>query len=290
MAAASESNDASDIFWPGYVDAVTNLAINLLFVIAVMSIVVISTIMQISKMRPELVKPEDNAVVSAPRSTTVDDKKGNPQTPPAEQVSKPVSTQSQAQSQSQAQNQNQSIEKMVIENTIAQQKIVEQSKQLTKLQKEIEALKQGQAKEKNQLGKNEDIGGTGEINKPSDVVKATENRQKSKTGQNQFMQLPSGGVIVVFDSDVLRLSDAESAEFVTKLSAQANIATNAFEIKVNTPKGFSESARLAYYRVNEIRNVLIKNGAKPASITMRVVESESQAANNARVLVKATQP
>ena len=45
MAAASESNDASDIFWPGYVDAVTNLAINLLFVIAVMSIVVISTIM-----------------------------------------------------------------------------------------------------------------------------------------------------------------------------------------------------------------------------------------------------
>ena len=45
MAAASDSNDASDIFWPGYVDAVTNLAINLLFVIAVMSIVVISTIM-----------------------------------------------------------------------------------------------------------------------------------------------------------------------------------------------------------------------------------------------------
>jgi TolA-binding protein len=288
MAAASESNDASDIFWPGYVDAVTNLAINLLFVIAVMSIVVISTIMQISKMRPELVKPEDNAVVSAPRSTTVDDKKGNPQTPPVEQASKPPASQSQVQSQ--AQNQNQSIEKMVIENTIAQQKIVEQSKQLTKLQKEIEALKQGQAKDKNQPGKNEDIGGTGEINTPSDVVKATENRQKSKTGQNQFMQLPSGGVIVVFDSDVLRLSDAESAEFITKLSAQANIATNAFEIKVNTPKGFSESARLAYYRVNEIRNVLIKNGAKPASITMRVVESESQAANNARVLVRAAQP
>jgi len=62
MSAASESNDASDIFWPGYVDAVTNLAINLLFVIAVMSIVVISTIMQISKMKPEQVKPEDKAV------------------------------------------------------------------------------------------------------------------------------------------------------------------------------------------------------------------------------------
>ena len=288
MAAASDSNDASDIFWPGYVDAVTNLAINLLFVIAVMSIVVISTIMQISKMRPELVKPEDNAVVSAPRSTTVDDKKGNPQTTPNEQISKPPVAPSQTPNQ--AQSQSQVLEKIVLEKSVAEQKIIEQTKQLTKLQKELESLKQGQAKDKNLQGKNEDVGGTGEINTPSEVVKATENRQKPKTGQNQFMQLPSGGVIVVFDNDVIRLSDAESAEFVTKLSAQANIANNVFEIKVNTPKGFSESARLAYYRVNEIRNVLIKNGAKPANITMRVVESESQAANNARVLIRASQP
>lgn len=46
----STSDDASDTFWPGYVDAVTNLAINLLFVIAVMAIVVISAIMQMAKM------------------------------------------------------------------------------------------------------------------------------------------------------------------------------------------------------------------------------------------------
>ena len=37
----SSSDDASDTFWPGYVDAVTNLAINLLFVIAVMAIILI---------------------------------------------------------------------------------------------------------------------------------------------------------------------------------------------------------------------------------------------------------
>lgn len=50
MAAKTESDDASDLFWPGYVDAVTNLAINLLFVIAVMSIVVIGITLQISQM------------------------------------------------------------------------------------------------------------------------------------------------------------------------------------------------------------------------------------------------
>ena len=50
MAAQTESNDGADLFWPGYVDAVTNLAINLLFVIAVMSIVVIGITLQISQM------------------------------------------------------------------------------------------------------------------------------------------------------------------------------------------------------------------------------------------------
>jgi hypothetical protein len=50
MASHTESNDASDLFWPGYVDAVTNLAINLLFVIAVMSIVVIGVTLQIAQM------------------------------------------------------------------------------------------------------------------------------------------------------------------------------------------------------------------------------------------------
>jgi hypothetical protein len=272
MSAASESNDASDIFWPGYVDAVTNLAINLLFVIAVMSIVVISTIMQISKMKPEQVKPEDKAVVSKPRSTMENEKKGNPESLKAEQASK------------QQANQSQSIEKIVLEKTMAEQKVVEQSKQLTKLQKELETLKQGQAKQKNEPGKSQDI------NTPSEVVKATENRQKTKTGQNQFLQMDSGGVVIVFDKDVLRLSDAEAAEFISKVSAQANLSTFVFELKVVTPKGFSESSRIAYYRLNEIRNVLIKNGSKPENITMRVVESESQSANNSRILVRPIQP
>ncbi len=48
MEATSDSDDGSNTFWPGYVDAVTNLAINLLFVIAVMSLVVLVTTMQVS--------------------------------------------------------------------------------------------------------------------------------------------------------------------------------------------------------------------------------------------------
>lgn len=50
MSGSSNSEDGSDILWPGYVDAVTNLAINLLFVIAIMSIVVLGATLQIAEL------------------------------------------------------------------------------------------------------------------------------------------------------------------------------------------------------------------------------------------------
>lgn len=73
MAGNSNSDDASDIFWPGYVDAVTNLAINLLFVIAVMSIVVLAAILQISQLSKQKTvegeTPTDNSAPASPDFT-----------------------------------------------------------------------------------------------------------------------------------------------------------------------------------------------------------------------------
>ena len=63
MSAASDSDDVSDIFWPGYVDAISNLAINLLFVIAIMAIVVISATLQLQELMKR--KDKDPAQVSA---------------------------------------------------------------------------------------------------------------------------------------------------------------------------------------------------------------------------------
>ncbi|TLM65019.1 MAG: hypothetical protein FDZ69_11100 [Deltaproteobacteria bacterium] len=40
MAARHSDNDGSDIFWPGYVDAVTNLVLNLLFLLTIMTVAV----------------------------------------------------------------------------------------------------------------------------------------------------------------------------------------------------------------------------------------------------------
>ena len=40
MSLENNSNDGSDIFWPGYVDAVTNLVLNLLFLLTIMTVAV----------------------------------------------------------------------------------------------------------------------------------------------------------------------------------------------------------------------------------------------------------
>jgi len=40
MAARHSDDDGSDIFWPGYVDAVTNLVLNLLFLLTIMTVAV----------------------------------------------------------------------------------------------------------------------------------------------------------------------------------------------------------------------------------------------------------
>jgi hypothetical protein len=274
MAAASDSNDASDIFWPGYVDAVTNLAINLLFVIAVMSIVVISTIMQISKMKPDLFKPVENAVTSKPLSIDQTEKTGNPPLPQTD-TSSPV-----------AQAVAPSLDKVLQDKAKAEEKLREQNQQLAKLQREIDSLK----KPLSVNAKSQASGGTADLDTPAEIVNAKENRIKTQSGQNQLLQVGSGGVIVVFDKDVVALSEKEAAELIEKIKPYLAIEKSGFEIRVNTPKGFSESSRIAYYRVNDIRNVLIKNNINPGMVSMRVVESDSPSANNARVLVKPVMP
>ena len=277
MAAASESNDASDIFWPGYVDAVTNLAINLLFVIAVMSIVVISTIMQISKMKPDVFKPVENAVTSKPRALEETDKTGNPEMaeqPNASPVAAALSP---------------STAKVLEDKSKAEQKVKEQTQQLAKLQKELDSLKKVPASSSSRP-LNKAVGGTADQDTPAEVVTAKDLQLKQASGQNQMLQIGSGGVLVVFDKDVVRLSEAEVSDLLDKLKSFMSADNSGFELRVNTPKGFSESSRIAYYRVNEIRNILIKNGIKPANIAMRVIESDNPSANNARVLVKPAMP
>lgn len=66
-------NDGSDIFWPGYVDAVTNLVLNLLFLLTIMTVAVFMFALELGrasqggapKTPPATVKPDEKAVSKA---------------------------------------------------------------------------------------------------------------------------------------------------------------------------------------------------------------------------------
>jgi uncharacterized protein YigA (DUF484 family) len=240
----SSSDDGSDTFWPGYVDAVTNLAINLLFVIAVMAIVVISSIMQMAKM------------TETPASV--------------------------AHEKLQAKNQEVSDTK----------KLAELEKQLATTQaalKEALAKSQSQSQSQSQQAQKQSAAGaanSGE-NTHEEVVKASEKKITS-TGTNT-LEASRNGIVVAFSADVVELSDKEATELLNKMGAIASVKSARWQVAVVSPKGFSEAIRLAYYRASAVRNVLLKNGVPASAIELRVVESASSAADNARVMVKLSQ-
>jgi TolA-binding protein len=248
----STSDDASDTFWPGYVDAVTNLAINLLFVIAVMAIVVISAIMQMSKMTEtpasiahEKLQAKNQEVSDAKKIAELEKQLASTQATLKEALAK---SQSQSQSQSQQQQQQQQ-----------------------------QAQKQSAAGAAANSGENTQ----------EDVVQASEKKVKS-TGTNT-LEASRKGIVVAFSADVVELSDKEASELLSKMGAMTPIKSARWQVAVVSPKGFSEAIRLAYYRASAVRNVLLKNGVPASAIDLRVVESTSTAADNARVMVKLVQ-
>jgi hypothetical protein len=299
MASASNSDDSSDIFWPGYVDAVTNLAINLLFVVAIMSIVVITATLQISKMKPDdgvreevVAEAQSSLPMQAQQAmqqakTALADARLTPQTTPLEMQQ----TMQQAEA---ALEQAMQTQKALVSRVEAQQKRLQELEkqaqaQQGKAEQDRAALAQGKSAKaslKKETNANRDGGTTVNATEKAQVVQARENTMAAAAGVSEVQDLTSGGVVVVFDTDVIELSDKEVRELVSKLSVGGPIAGGRWQLRVVSPKGFSEATRMAYYRLNNLRNNMIKNGANPQDIEMRVVEAEGDAANNARVLVR----
>ena len=261
MSHASDSNDASDIFWPGYVDAVTNLAINLLFVIAVMSIVVLSGILQISKM-----KPADTKESLQQLETLV------------------------AKTESAADLDGSGMDKLKLEKINTEKKLQEKTDQLVKVEKELQQLKESQSRTKVMSAHTKELPTKADSEDSSEVVKAQDKQVKPQSGNTQFSPVSHGGLVVAFDKDVVELSDKEVTELLKKMASIGPINSTAWQIVVYVPKGFSEASRMGYYRVNAVRNALIHNGTPNSNISMRVLETDNAGANNTRVVVKAGQP
>jgi hypothetical protein len=337
MAGHSESSDAADIFWPGYVDAVSNLAINLLFVIAVLVIFALAAVTQIG---------ENSKAKNAAAEVDGGKKQGampvpemlNPEVKTAlEQAASEQITQArlaQVDSMGTASANTETADKAALVKALAAQKIAQQeaAEKASELKKTQQALttalaslktikskpdessakdSQSESAQSAQAAKSASgstaqsksaspteasgkVTGNQQLEAPVappvkedrlELVQATQKQAIAANAKNES-SLGSNGVLVAFSPDAIDLSDAEAAEVVSKINTFAPLANSQWVISVVSPKGFSEATRLAYYRVNALRNLLLKNGASPASIELSIVESESPSANNTRVLVR----
>jgi hypothetical protein len=81
MATRHSDNDGSDIFWPGYVDAIANLVLNLLFLLTIMTIAVFMFALELGRAskggqgKPQAAAIQNNAAVAS--KDTVDPAKEN---------------------------------------------------------------------------------------------------------------------------------------------------------------------------------------------------------------------
>jgi outer membrane protein OmpA-like peptidoglycan-associated protein len=250
MSVSSNSDDASDIFWPGYVDAVTNLAINLLFVIAVMSIVVLAATLQIAEL-----SKRKATLGPTPAETTP---AGTPEFTLAE---------------------------LQDDLRVAQANLKSTQARLVESQQKI---KQSEATQIPAATPSPSSSFTSASASPiarTETVAVAAPKTPAST-EAVSLQDVSGGLVVNFAKDAITLTSAESGEIVTKLATFGNLRTNRWLITVISPKGFSEALRLSYYRANTVRNVLIENGVVGGAIDLKIQESSQAGANNAKVLVK----
>lgn len=156
---------------------------------------------------------------------------------------------------------------------------------LQQLQRQLEQTQAKQAAVKSKDAPSELTGGNKNAQSPQEILIQERVLAEAK-GESKLHTLNNGsGFVVVFANDVIQLSEKESTDLLRKITTFDSQSTR-WELRVLSPKGFSEATRIAYYRLNNLRNVLLKNGTPAANIDMRVIETESAQANNTRVLIK----
>ena len=296
MSVSSDSNDASDIFWPGYVDAVTNLAINLLFVIAVMSIVVLGFTLQLAqmtknKLATETTSPQKNNGAAAEdiyiKSNDQDAKgKANASIDATtaakialKEIQKQLSTAQQALKQVQSDSAQSQLKQALSQAENDAKQLKQQLEQSQQTKKQSEKLRtETQTVQQSPL-QSEKI----------ETIKAEQQKITPATAEKAAQSSIAGGLVVKFSPDVVELAQTEASELVSKLSSSGALASKRWQIQVISPKGYSEAARLAYYRVNAVRNVLLQNGVPASAIDLRISESADTAADNSLVAIRQVQ-
>lgn len=232
MAERYSDNDGSDIFWPGYVDAVTNLVLNLLFLLTIMTVAVFMFALELGRAS-----------------------KGGPETLPATSTKKDADIISKAKMDI-------AKEKLAKEN-IAKENF---AKENLALKREIELLKMKLAQKTPASVSKPAAQQTG-LAKTVDVTSAV---TKPLTSVDKTVAASESDILVRFTDDAVTFTPAEHDRLREVL--KTIVANGKTSIFVEVPAGFTEAKRMGFYRAMAVRNLLIEMKMPKDGIDVSVVE------------------
>ena len=264
MSATTEETSA-DTFWPGYVDAVTNLVLNLLFVVLIMTVAVFVLALEMG--RQQVVK-----------ATTVTTDNSTPPAPPARVADR-------ATEREQATQELESLRSQIAALKTKEAQLQSMETKLKALARDAstqatQSPKTSPDQEDRQTTSSDNRGGSSEV---TTIVSATSTPRIPEKSLDKLVPTGAGGSILVkFADDAIALTREETAQLRSALSSV--LSSGGAKVEVVVPTGFSEAKRLGFYRVMAVRNQLIELKVPSKNIEVSVREG-SLGSDSSRVMV-----
>ncbi|MDT8318282.1 MAG: hypothetical protein RQ824_09895 [bacterium] len=251
MESGGDNNDGSDIFWPGYVDATTNLILNLLFLLTILIVAVFMFALELG--RSSKIHVENPPIVA---------------TKPAEEVLfKPIADIDETISVKPPLTSTEEVDEVLSESTsdVVKENVV--------LKREIQRLNEMLAMRDSPKVH------TGGLEKTSDATLSLPKPIEGldKTHADDFE------ITVSFKDEAISLTPEEREQLIETLKPVVKRGKS--NIYVEVPAGFSEAKRLGFYRAMAVRNLLIEMKMPKESINVSVVEGKDKA-NASNVMVR----
>lgn len=325
MSTRHSDNDGSDIFWPGYVDAVTNLVLNLLFLLTIMTVAVFMFALELGRAsRAEADKPP---AIYSPQET-----KEISKTTPADSAKENLAL------KREIERLNAKLAQLAAQKTtpaipgqpgqpgrLEEVGLAGRLKQPGQLGRLEQPGLPGKLEQPQQSGRLEQPGQAGRLKQPAQAGRIEQPAQSGRLEQpwqsgqleqpGQSGRLEQPGLLdgtvktvdvtsnaakpltgldqAVANDDVviIRFKD-DAVAFTPEERARLLetlkpiVARGKASIYVNVPAGFSEAKRMGYYRVMAVRNLLIEMKMPQANISQLVDDKGIKNANASLVRVK----
>jgi hypothetical protein len=255
MEPRQEDNDGSDIFWPGYVDAVTNLVLNLLFLLTIMTVAVFMFALELGRAShsgpgqpPVVSTKQDVAAVS--KATTDHDKENIALKREIERLNMKLA------------------QRIASPVPAGQPDKTEQSAKTGHPGKTAQTGKDGQLKSEPSVQSEQPVQLGGLV----ETVEVTSNVAKPLNGLDEA-RASDAEIIVRFADEAVDFTPAEHEQLLDSLKPIA--AKGKATIHVEVPAGFSEAKRMGFYRAMAVRNLLIAMKMPKDEINVLVLEGKN---------------